>query len=81
MARILIENDLGAMKLSEDLRPSNLADGDYAAKLVERVGWALSDAEASETVQPASQVAWRSQSGRGEGPTAGQFPPLGRLGE
>jgi hypothetical protein len=81
MARILIQSDLGAMKLSEDLRPSNLADGDYTAKLVERLGWALSDAEASETVEPGSQIAWRDQSARGRGPTAGQFPPLGRLGD
>jgi hypothetical protein len=57
MARILVENDLGAMTLSETLRPSNLADGDYAAKLVERVGWALSEAEEAETRERDSQVA------------------------
>jgi hypothetical protein len=55
MARILVENDLGAMTLSETLRPRNLADADYAAKLVERVGWALSDAEESDTPERAPE--------------------------
>lgn len=63
MAHIRIENDLGVMTLSETLRPSSLEDGNYAAKLVERVGWALSDADASETVDCASQVAWRDPGG------------------
>jgi hypothetical protein len=49
MARILVETDCGEMTLSEDLRPPDLADGDYAARLVERLGWALVDAEQSDT--------------------------------
>ena len=48
MARILIETDGGTRTLSEKLVGTNLADHDYAAKLVERVGWALSDAEIAD---------------------------------
>jgi hypothetical protein len=33
------------MTLSEDLVTSNLEDAEYAARLVERVGWALVAAE------------------------------------
>ena len=45
MARILIESDRGAMMLSEKLASSNLAEDDYAEKLVERVSWAVREAE------------------------------------
>ena len=48
MARILIETDGGATTLSEKLVGDNLADGDYAAKLVQRVGWAVDDAESAD---------------------------------
>ncbi|HEX8082749.1 MAG TPA: hypothetical protein VF529_00565 [Solirubrobacteraceae bacterium] len=48
MARILIETDGGTTTLSEKLVGVNLADDDYADKLVERVGWAVDDAEATD---------------------------------
>jgi hypothetical protein len=48
VARIFIESDGGARTLSEKLVGTNLADDDYAAKLVERVGWALTDAETAD---------------------------------
>ena len=48
MARILIESDRGAATLSEKLISSNLANDDYAEKLVARVGWALADAESAD---------------------------------
>jgi hypothetical protein len=51
MARILVETDGGETTLSEKLVSENLTDGDYAAKLVARVGWALSDAEAADRTQ------------------------------
>ncbi|HEX2086404.1 MAG TPA: hypothetical protein VHF89_12030 [Solirubrobacteraceae bacterium] len=50
MARILIETDGGATTLSEKLVGVNLADDDYADKLVQRVGWAVSEAEAADAV-------------------------------
>jgi hypothetical protein len=49
VARILIETDGGATTLSEKLVGVNLADDDYAGKLVQRVGWAVSDAETADT--------------------------------
>jgi hypothetical protein len=48
MARILIESDRGAKLLSEKLVSSNLADDDYAEKLVARMSWALDDAESAD---------------------------------
>ena len=48
MARVLVETDGGETTLSEKLVTENLMDGDYAAKLVARVGWALSDAETGD---------------------------------
>jgi hypothetical protein len=48
VARILIETDGGTTTLSEKLVGANLADDDYADKLVERVGWAVDDAEATD---------------------------------
>lgn len=48
MARILIETDGGARTLSEKLVGRNLADDDYSKKLVERVGWAVQDAESAD---------------------------------
>ena len=52
MARILIESDRGAATLSEKLVSSNLADGDYAEKLLARMGWALDDAETADHDAP-----------------------------
>jgi hypothetical protein len=49
MARIFIETDDGAVTLSEKLVTTNLEDDDYAAKLVERVGWAVVDAESADS--------------------------------
>jgi hypothetical protein len=49
MARILVETDRGEPTLSEELTTPNLAEGDDAARLVERLGWALVDAEQSDT--------------------------------
>jgi hypothetical protein len=37
-----------AVTLREDVQPAHLASGHHAAQLMERVGWAVSDAEASE---------------------------------
>lgn len=48
MARILVETDGGETTLSEKLVTENLADDDYAGKLVARVGWALADAESAD---------------------------------
>ena len=48
MARILVETDGGETTLSEKLVTENLAERDYADKLVARVGWALSDAETAD---------------------------------
>ena len=56
MARILVETDGGETTLSEKLVTENLADGDYAAKLVARVGWALSDAEAADCTRQVVSV-------------------------
>ena len=50
MARILIETDGGARTLSEKLVGVNLADDEYSTHLVERVGWAVKDAEAADAV-------------------------------
>ena len=60
VARILIESDAGARTLSEKLVGANLADHEYAAKLVERVGWALTEAE---VVDSARERAGRPQPG------------------
>jgi hypothetical protein len=49
MARILVQNDRGEPTLSEELTTPNLAEGDDAARLIERLGWALVDAEQSDT--------------------------------
>ena len=48
MARILIETNGGAATLSENVVGVNLADDDYAGKLVERLGWAVTDAETAD---------------------------------
>jgi hypothetical protein len=48
MARIIVETDRGAATLSEKLVSSNLQQDDYAEKLIERVAWALTDAETSD---------------------------------
>ena len=49
MARILVETDRGEMTLSESLMTPDLEDARYAARLVERVGWALAQAERADT--------------------------------
>ena len=51
MARILVETDGGETTLSEKLVTENLSHGDYAAKLVARVEWALADAEDEDRTQ------------------------------
>jgi hypothetical protein len=37
-----------AVVLSENIQPEHLADSHHAAQLVERVGWAVTDAKAVE---------------------------------
>lgn len=51
MARIIIETDRGTATLSERLATCNLREDDYAAKLIERLGWALTDAETADFKQ------------------------------
>lgn len=48
MARIIIETDRGSATLSEKLATCNLQESDYAEKLIERLGWALTDAESAD---------------------------------
>jgi len=38
-----------AVMLSEDIQPEHLASEHHAAQLIERVGWAVSDAKQTET--------------------------------
>jgi hypothetical protein len=42
----------GAVLLQEDVRPEHLADEHHAAQLIERVGWAVSDASYAEEGRP-----------------------------
>ena len=51
MARIIIETDRGTATLSERLATSNLQQDDYTEKLIERVGWSLTDAETADGEQ------------------------------
>jgi hypothetical protein len=37
-----------AITLQEDVQPAHLASGHHAAQLIERVGWAVSDAKSDE---------------------------------
>jgi hypothetical protein len=39
-----------AVVLSENVQPEHIASNHHAAKLIERVGWAVSDAEEAEEV-------------------------------
>ena len=55
MARIIIETDRGVSTLSERLATCNLQQADYAEKLIERVGWALTDAEDADVDQRSKQ--------------------------
>lgn len=53
MPRILITTDPlgapdGAIVLDERIATNDLASGHFAAQLVERIGWALLDADTSE---------------------------------
>ena len=40
-----------AMVLSENIQPEHLADQHQTAQLIERVGWAVTDAKAAEDVR------------------------------
>lgn len=40
--------DDSAITLQEDVKPAHLASEHHAAQLVERIGWAVTDAEADE---------------------------------
>lgn len=41
--------------LQEDVEPVHLADGHHAAQLMERVGWAVTDAKSAEGTRTHSQ--------------------------
>ena len=49
---IVMSNDSrlqdSAVVLSEDIQPEHLASGHHAAQLIERVGWAVSEARDAE---------------------------------
>ncbi len=38
----------GTITLQEDVQPAHLASDHHAAQLIERVGWAVSDAKSAE---------------------------------
>ena len=38
--------------LSEDVQPEHLASQHHAAQLIERVGWAVTDAKDAEDIEP-----------------------------
>jgi hypothetical protein len=40
-----------AVVLSENIQPEHLADQHHSAQLIERVGWAVTDAKAAEGVK------------------------------
>jgi hypothetical protein len=53
MSTSTTEHD-SAITLQEDVQPVHLASGHHAAQLIERVGWAVSDAKSAEgTKSPA----------------------------
>jgi hypothetical protein len=63
MPRILVtsepvERPKGAVMLDEHIATSDLTSQHFAAQLIERIGWAVDDAESSEH-QPISRR-WRS---------------------
>jgi hypothetical protein len=41
-----------AVVLTENIQPEHLASEHHAAQLIERVGWAVTDAKESEDVEP-----------------------------
>ena len=43
-------NQDSAVVLSENVQPEHLADSHHAAQLVERVGWAVTDAMEAEDI-------------------------------
>jgi hypothetical protein len=43
-------NQDSAVVLSEDIQPEHMASNHHAAQLLERVGWAVSDAKEAEEV-------------------------------
>jgi hypothetical protein len=43
-------NQDSAVVLSENIQPEHLADHHHAAQLIERVGWAVTDAKAAEEI-------------------------------
>jgi hypothetical protein len=45
-------NQDSAVVLSEDVQPEHLASTHHAAQLIERVGWAVTDAKEAENVGP-----------------------------
>jgi hypothetical protein len=47
MSTSTTEHD-GAITLREDVQPAHLASGHHAAQLIERVGWAVTDAKDTE---------------------------------
>jgi hypothetical protein len=38
--------------LSEDVQPAHLASNHHAAQLIERLGWAVTDAKDAEDIRP-----------------------------
>jgi hypothetical protein len=47
------DSDQGsAVVLTENIQPEHLASEHHAAQLIERVGWAVTDAKESEGVEP-----------------------------
>ena len=61
MARIIVTTDPtdhrdAPVLLDERVDPVLLASDHAAAQLIERLGWAISDAESAKTVEPASQA-------------------------
>lgn len=66
MARIIVTTERGRgpdvpVLLDEQVCPDHLSDGHSAAQLIERLGWAVTDAEDAERDQP--------QAGRSNTPT------------
>ncbi|HEX3294002.1 MAG TPA: hypothetical protein VHR38_09725 [Solirubrobacterales bacterium] len=45
-----------AVLLSENVQPEHLASEHHAAQLIERVGWAVTDAQTAERIGPAGSL-------------------------
>jgi hypothetical protein len=61
MARIIVTTDAGSridapVLLDERVRPEHLSDDHAAAQLIERLGWAVTDADAAERVPSGSSI-------------------------